>query len=192
MAKWNEKSPVFNLSIGSSHRVTFNFLPGLQNMFLIIPDCSPYASPPIAVFSFFLWLDFFSVAFTICICLWTSILQQSGSTTMSQTDREKKKSLRVKNCSFPAWMSPSPVSLMNPPPVALSLGGHCWFWHPWALVWCADVNASHQREPPGPSISTSILSAPPPPNLLTGSKPPWDNAIPEGLELKPLFFGSRV
>lgn len=133
MAKWKEKSPVFNLSIGSSHRATSIFLPGLQNMFLMITDCSRYTSPPIAVFSFVLWLHFFSVAFTSCIYLWTPILQQSGSTTMSQTDREKKKrkkSLRVKNCFLPACMSPSPVSLMNPPPVALSPAGTVGFGTP--------------------------------------------------------------
>lgn len=74
------------------------------------------------------------------------------------------------------------VSALLPP---LSVH-HGLFWQPWVSgVWVG--TGSHQgldpAVPPASPSSTLIL--------LTGPNPPWDNAIPEGSWVKPLFLPLR-
>lgn len=63
----------------------------------------------------------------------------------------------------------------------------CLFWQPWVSgLWMA---LGHTR------VWTQWCPHPHPPSstliLLTGPNPPWDNAIPEGSWLKPLFLAPR-
>lgn len=132
-----KKSPVFNLSIGSSHRVTIIFLPGLQNTFLIIPDCSPYASPPIAVFSFFLWLQFLLCSIHQ-LHLFMNLRPQAIRQHHDVANRPWKKKKKVSGWRIVLSRVRVSISRVSDEPSSCCScpGGHCWFWHPWALVWC--------------------------------------------------------